>query len=362
MTIPIVNLRKIPIKNGYVYIMDYTVNGVRKRTRIGSNKRIAESIRAQKQTELTLGKYDLLPEEKQIISFGALLEKFLLYHNARNKPGTVNRYKNHLMPYVDFIVNYFKDVETDVRLIKPSYIDECIGYLIKDKKPKVWEPYTVNRSLQTLSSMFIFAIEREYLAKNPCAIVKKLKVPEKEFPEYFEVEEIGKIWETLDPFWVGFFKFICYTGLRKGEIINLKWERVYLEKKPTEIRVINTEDWDPKTSSSVRKLPLNQKAVAVIEKQIGIHHEYVFISKKNKRIHPNSPYEAIVRACKLIGIKGGVHKFRHTFASHLAMNGANLYELKELLGHSTIEMTQKYAHLSPKHKESVVSVLDKLNI
>ncbi len=90
MKIPRVNLRKIPIKNGYVYIMDYTVNGVRKRTSIGSNKRIAESIVAQKQTELTLGKYSLLPEEKLIISFSALVDKFLLYHN-RNKPGTVNR-------------------------------------------------------------------------------------------------------------------------------------------------------------------------------------------------------------------------------------------------------------------------------
>lgn len=362
MTIPRVTLRKIDTKNGYVYTMDYTVNGVRKRTRIGSNKRIAESIRAQKQTELTLGKYSLLPEEKLIISFSSLFDNFLSYHKDRKKPSTVNRYKNHLIPYLDFITNYFKEVETDVRLIKPSYIDECIGYLIKDKKPKVWAPYTVNRSLQTLSSMFIFAIEREYIAKNPCTIVKKLKVPKKEFPEFFSEEEINNIWETLDPFWIGFFKFLCYTGLRKGEIINLKWGRVYLDKSPVEIRVANTEDWDPKTNSSIRTVPLNKKAVAVLKQQIGVHPEYVFVSKKGKRIHPNSPYETIVRACKQLGIIGGVHKFRHTFASHLVMNGANLYELKELLGHSTIEMTQKYAHLSPKHKESVVSVLDKLNI
>lgn len=358
MTIPKVNLRKIKEKNGFYYMMDYTVNGKRERHKIGSNKRAAESIVAQKQTELTLGKYDLLPQKKNVIGISKLVEKFLSYHSARNAPSTVNRYKNHLSPYCSFITDYFHEIASDIRLIKPEYIEECIEYLIKDIKPKPWEPYTVNRSLQTLSSTFIFAMDREYLEKNPCVKVKKLKVPEKDFPEFFSKEELEEIWKTLDPFWIGFFKFIYNTGLRKGEIIHLKWDRVYQNKSPIEIRVINTDDWDPKTGSSIRNVPLNNSAKEIIERQRGVDREYVFISKKGKRIHPNSPYEAIVRACKPLGIKGGVHKFRHTFASHLVMKGASIYEIKELLGHSDIKMTQKYAHLSPKHQESIVNLLE----
>lgn len=354
MTIPRVNLRKV---NGS-YMMDYTVNGKRTRKNIGTNKRLAESIVAAKQKDLTLGKFDLLPEEKNIISIEVLVEKFLAYHNARNAQSTVNRYKNHLLPYSSFITDYFNEISSDIRLIKPEYIEECIEYLIKDLKPKPWKPYTVNRSLQTLSSTFIFAMDREYLDKNPCIKVKKLKVPKKDDPDFFSKEELEEIWKTIDPFWVNFFKFLYNTGLRKGEIIHLKWDRVYLEKPPFKIKVINTDDWDPKTGSSVRNVPLNKSAMEIIERQKNINQEYVFVSKKGIKTHPNSPYIAIKRALKALNIDGDVHTFRHTFASHLAMKGANMYELKELLGHSTIEMTQKYAHLSPEHKESVVNLLE----
>lgn len=354
MTIPRVNLRKA---NGS-YMMDYTVNGKRTRKKIGTNKRLAESIVAAKQKDLTLGKFDLLPDKKNIISIEVLVEKFLAYHNARNAQNTVNRYKNHLSPYSSFITDYFHEIASDIRLIKQEYIEECIEYLIKDKKPKPWKPYTVNRSLQTLSSAFIFARNRDYLEKNPCDLVDKLKVQKKDERLYFNKEELKDIWEILDPYWINYFKFIYYTGLRKGEINNLKWDRVYLDKSPVEIRVTNTDDWDPKTRQSIRNVPLNKSAKEIIESQKGIDQYFVFVSKKGKKIHPNSPYIAVKRALKVLNLNGDVHKFRHTFASHLVMKGASLYEIKELLGHSDIKMTQIYAHLSPKHQESVVNLLE----
>lgn len=357
MTIPTVKVVH-PNKNCDKYVLDYTVDGKRTRERVGKNKKDAYLIASKRQHELTLDPFGLLAKKKAIISFQSLIEKFLSYHSARNAHSTVNRYKNHLSPYCFFITDYFHEIASDIRLIKPEYIEECIEYLIKDIKPKPWEPYTINRSLQTLSSAFIFARNRDYLEKNPCTTVKKLNVPKKENPDYFNKEDLPDIWKALDPFWVSFFKFIYNTGLRKGELINLKWDRVYLDKSPAEIRVTYTEEWDPKTQSSVRNVPLNKTAKAIIEAQIGIDPGYVFVSKKGEKIHPNSPYEAIMRACEPLDIKGGVHKFRHTFASHLMMAGANIYELKELLGHTDIKQTQIYAHLSPKHQEGVVNYLD----
>lgn len=358
MSFSTVNLRKIKRKNGYVYIVDYTVKGKRIRRTVATDKKLGNAIRTKIEQDLNMGKYNLLPEEKNIISIEALVEKFLAYHSTRNAQSTVKRYKNHLSPYCFFITDYFHEIASDIRLIKIEYIEECIEYLIKDIKPKPWAPYTVNRSLQTLSSAFIFAMNREYLEKNPCVKVKKLKVPVKDFPEYFTKEELEDIWKALDPFWIGFFKFIYNTGLRKGEIINLKWDRVYLDKLPAEIRVTYTEEWDPKTSSSVRTVPINKSAKEILERQRDAHQEYVFVSKKDKRIHPNSPNIAINRALKVLKLNGDVHKFRHTFASHLVMKGASIYEIQKLLGHSDIKMTQKYAHLSPKHQESVVNYLE----
>lgn len=357
MSIPKVNLRKIKDKNGYAYMMDYAVNGKRRRKKIGTNKRLAEVIVAQKQNELTLGMFDLLPEEKLIVDIESIIDQYLSYLRIRTKPKTINRYINHLKPFTSFMVNRFKKVSENIRLIKLLYIEEYIEYLVTEIK---WAPYTINRSLQTLSSMFIFAIHREYLQKNPLVGLKKLSVPEKEFSEYFTVKELENIWKTIDPFWLDFFQFIYNTGLRKGELINLKWDRVYLDKLPIEIRIVSTSDWDPKTGSSVRNVPLNRSAKKIIERQIGNDKDYVFISKSDKKIPLNSPYRAIKRALELLNLEGDIHKFRHTFASHLVMEGASIYEVKELLGHSKIEMTQKYAHLSPEHQESVVNFLDKI--
>lgn len=355
MTIPKVNLRKIKDENGYSYMMDYTVNGIRTRKKIGTNKRLAESIVAQKQTELTLGKYDLLPEDKLIINLRSLVEKYLL--SLRIQKSSINRYKNHLSPFVRFIENYFGDAENDVRKIKSLYIDEFVEHCINDKDIN-WEPTTINRALQVISTVFNFAIKREYLIKNPASEVEKLQVDEPDYPEYFTKDELNEIWKIVNPFWLNFLQFIYHTGLRKRELINLKWDKVYLDRLPIEIRIIKTGDWRPKTRSSVRNVPLNKSAKTIIEKQMGIHPKYVFVSISGEKIHPNSPYIAIKRALKSLNLEGYVHTLRHTFASHLAMKGANIYEIKELLGHSKIEMTQKYAHLSPEHKKSIVSLLD----
>ena len=345
MTIPRVNLRKV---NGS-YMMDYTVNGKRTRKNIGTNKRLAESIVAQKQNELTLGRFDLLPEEKSIIDIETIIQQYFSFLKIRTSLRTINRYKNHLKPFSDFMVNQFPDVVNNLRLIRPLYIEEYVEYLVNEVK---WAPYTVNRSLQTLSSLFIFAINREYLEKNPLSGIKKLPVPEKEYPEYFTREELEEIWKTVDPYWIEFLQFLYRTGLRVSELINLKWERVYLDKKPPEIRILATK------TGKYRIVPLSPTANIIIKNQIGKHSDFVFVSKNDTIIHSHEPYNAIKKALKILGLKGYVHKLRHTFASHLAMRGANIYEIKELLGHSDIKMTQIYAHLSPKHQESVVNLLD----
>lgn len=186
MTIPIVNVVP-PNKNCDKYVIDFTVDGKRRRRRVGRNKKNAHLIAAKIQHELTLGPFDLLAEDKLVIDIQTLIDKYFLYLKIRVKSSTINRYQNHLTPFSIFMAGRFKDVVNDLRLIKSLYIEEYIVYLVNEVE---WARYTVNRSLQTLSSLFIFAINSEYLEKNPCIGVKKLSIPDKEFPEYFKEEEL----------------------------------------------------------------------------------------------------------------------------------------------------------------------------
>lgn len=349
-----VNVRKAKRKNGYAYFLDYWVHGERIRETVSTNKKIANLKASDIEVKLNLGKLNILPKENKIISIDNLISEFLLSLRHEIRPNTVIRYKNHFVPLQSFLNTLMPEVASNVSLFKTQYFIELIDY-VKDKY--CWSPVTINRMRQMISSLFIFAIKREYIIKNPISDTKNIPVPEKDKPPYFKKDDLSKIWETVDPFWMPFLRFDYYTGLRKGELINLTWDRVNLNSNIKTIKVIAHDDWIPKTGRS-RLVPLNKNAVQIINNQVGIHEKYVFISKSNTKIHPNAPYIAIKRALKILNLSGDVHKLRHTFASHLVMKGVSIYEIKELLGHSDIKMTQKYAHLSPTHQESVVNLLE----
>ncbi|HET8732813.1 MAG TPA: tyrosine-type recombinase/integrase, partial [Anaeromyxobacteraceae bacterium] len=109
-----------------------------------------------------------------------------------------------------------------------------------------------------------------------------------------------------------------------------------------------------------RLVPLSDEAIATLK---GIRHlkgPYVFCKPDGKRFTHNDVADVIPMACKKAGLAKRLttHGLRHTFASHLVMKGVSLMAVKELLGHESIEMTLRYAHLSPDVKRDAVKLLD----
>ena len=175
--------------------------------------------------------------------------------------------------------------------------------------------------------------------------------------EFFTDEELEKIWNELDEYWIEPLKFIVNTGLRKGELINLNWKNVKLTGENPSITIVSSGAWQTKTGES-RVVPLNKIALDIVTKQKGRHSEYVFTQKNGSKIHPDRPYHALKKALKNLGLDGDIHKLRHTFASKLVMKGESLYTVSKLLGHSDIQTTQIYAHLAPGYLKSAVDKLD----
>jgi integrase len=154
--------------------------------------------------------------------------------------------------------------------------------------------------------------------------------------------------------------------MRKGEIRTLKWSQIksgfiYLEKTKTD---------------EARQVPINddlERLFKEIRREQGLSSEYVFIKPVNGneqkgREHlrlVNEPIgnfkKAFSNAVKWANIKDFTfHDLRHTFASHMIMSGATLKEVQEILGHKTMQMTMRYAHLSKEHKKKAVNLLNGL--
>ncbi len=140
------------------------------------------------------------------------------------------------------------------------------------------------------------------------------------------------------------------TGMRRGEVLNLKWEHI----GPKSAYIYNTKTMEP------RVVPLNQTAQEILREMRQRNHlksPYVFCDKHGR------PWKEVkdgfTGACRRAGIVNfRFHDLRHTFASHLAMNGYSMKAIADLLGHTTLAMVMRYAHLSPGHLHDAVCSLN----
>ena len=140
-------------------------------------------------------------------------------------------------------------------------------------------------------------------------------------------------------------EFALFTGMRRGEVLGLTWERVD--------RARGVVLLDVTKSGRRREVPLNGRADAVLARRGSKSAGLVFSRNWNTFRHA---FECAVARAKLEDFR--FHDLRHTFASWTVQRGATLQEVKDLLGHSTLAMVMRYAHLSPEHLRSAVARLD----
>ena len=110
-----------------------------------------------------------------------------------------------------------------------------------------------------------------------------------------------------------------------------------------------------------REVPLSNEAIATLKAHRHLKGDYVFCETNGRRLTHSRVKGVVPSTCKKAGLAKRLttHDLRHTFASHLVMRGVALKAVQELLGHATMEMTTRYAHLSPEVKREAVQVLDR---
>ncbi|MEA1889527.1 MAG: site-specific integrase [Pseudomonadota bacterium] len=250
------------------------------------------------------------------------------------------------------------------RLFKGCVMNELTGSDIRTyivmRKEEVSNA-TINRELALFSAAINYA-NREWEWNIPNVVAgRKLKEPPGRV-RWITFKESDALLDKASsvsraPHLRDFILLALYTGCRSQEMLGLTWSRVDLQAG-----IFYLEAHHTKTGRN-RSIPLNSKARSAIESRARFHADFcpdspwVFCSKKGERIQ--SVKKSFARAgndAEIVDFR--IHDMRHTCAAWLVSAGAALAEVRDLLGHASITMTERYAHLAPENVRNAVNLLD----
>jgi integrase len=227
--------------------------------------------------------------------------------------------------------------------------------LIKNLLEKGHNAKGINLILGVFKRILIEATRESRLEKNPFLYLREMK--ETPLPDtYLSGDVINKVLGvSIGHYFNSLFLIAVNTGMRRGEIAGLCWDKVNFDTGLIEIaRLRDRNGLGDRTKSykSRRFIPMNAVVRSHLENlKRQSTSDLVVVDVNNLAFDVNHLSRDFSRFLKLAGIKEHFrfHDLRHSFASHFMMNGGNIYDLQKILGHSSLEMTQRYAHLAPEH-------------
>lgn len=214
-------------------------------------------------------------------------------------------------------------------------------------------PRSQARILSGIRSFYFYLVLEDRIDANPTELLESPKIGEK-LPEVLSVEEIDKILDSIDIFGRegirnrAIIETLYSCGLRVSELCNLKLSDLYLKE-----RFIRVEG----KGSKQRLVPISHSAIDEIElylqerSHVEIkpgHEDYLFVSSlRKKKLSRIMVFHIVKELAEAAGIKKNIspHTFRHSFATHLLENGANLRVIQTMLGHESISTTEMYTHI-----------------
>lgn len=233
--------------------------------------------------------------------------------------------------------------------VTPSLLDALAVELKSRQKDPSKTAAGINRSIRALKTAMRQAEFWDLIPPQNWRKVSKFK-ENKGRVEFHTPQEIKQILKALNANWRLVVLLGCRAGLRRGEIAALKWADVDFTNNQLYIA--------PNKTEKHRYVPISadlRKALLATPKKKGPY--VVNVGDEKKRNSKDFLTAYYSKATAQLPFKCGLHKLRHTFASHLVQNGVDLYRVSKLLGHSSVTMTEIYAHLVPQDLSSAVSKL-----
>lgn len=274
---------------------------------------------------------------------------FREYVESTNRPSSRNSKR---MAFQTHILPAFGRLRLDE--ITPARIDAFSA----EKTRAGLRPKTVNNLLSILRCTLTTATEWGELRAVPK--VRRLKVPTPPYRYLTTTEATSLLAAAPEGFWRTLILFLLHTGCRFGEAAALEWDDLELEG-PAPVAHIRRAVWrsivGPTKTGRVRDVPLTPELARALA---AYRHDgaRVFQLRDGRYPSPESSHKYLARFCGHAGIRPiGWHALRHTYATELTARGAPLRAVQELLGHTSILMTARYAHVAPTTLRSAVALL-----
>ena len=263
---------------------------------------------------------------------------------------------------------YHKDLEVFKQFLKDNHID-LVSATSKDVR--LWIAHlsernlsekTINRKIATLKSFYKFLLKTDTIQASPMVQLKSMKV-RRQVPVPFSQNEMRNLldknlfsndFEGRRDYAI--IALLYSTGIRQGELIAIKLSAIDFHKK--ELKVLGKRNKE-------RLIPLLDHTIEAVQSYIEIKNkyfagspdidDYLWLTKKGKKIYEVLVYRVINSYLSKVSVKHkkSPHMLRHTFATHLLNNGADLNSIKELLGHSSLAATQIYTHSSIQELKNI---------
>ena len=213
---------------------------------------------------------------------------------------------------------------------------------------------TVARKLATLRSFYKFCVRRNYVTVHPLTTIRTPK-QEKRLPKFMDLEQVSKLLSTPDPNTLlgsrdrAMLEVLFSTGVRVSELVELNFADLEFEGQTIRVRGKGKKQ---------RTAPIGPTAIAALQKYIELRRtdaraatfdqEALFVNKHGQRLSTRSVRRKLDKYLDEAGLDSTIspHTLRHSFATHMLNNGADLRSVQELLGHQSLSTTQVYTHLT----------------
>lgn len=308
-------------KNGNWFIRYRDENGIQRQVKAGELKSYAQALERK-----------ILTERNEIKHFGAV----------KNKDANLEEALAEYFKSISIYKSYYdtKTILSAIFRTTSSFLNVkqiTKEHLISFLKNKNLKTETKNTYIKKFKAFLNFCKKEKYIREVPEIKLFKSTIRVK----YLTKAQFEKLLEISPLLLNNLFVIAAFTGMRKNEIFSLKWNDIDFENRFIHINESKTH--------TRRDIPIHDMVLEALEKQKN-DDDFVF---------PKPPSFAVIR--KYLD-KAGLadfhfHDLRHTFASWLAMKGVSLQAIKELLGHSSINMTLRYAHLASKNLIKSINVL-----
>jgi integrase/recombinase XerC len=275
------------------------------------------------------------------------IQSYLEYlkFQKRYSQHTILSYQNDLSAFFIFAERQFGT--TAIVEFTPSFVRSWLAGL----KDLGIESRSINRKISSLKSFFRYQLKLGVLSKSPMGTVISPKA-KKRLPQFVDEKDIKTLFDYVEfpPSWEGYtdrliMSLFYNTGIRQAELVTLQESQIDISNRSLKVLGKGNKE---------RILPLSEPVLMMLQKyiidkgtQFSPHEaEYLLVNKSGKKLYPKYVYKVVRKYLTQVTTidKRSPHVLRHTFATHLMNNGADLNAVKELLGHSSLAATQVYTH------------------